>query len=195
MIHPFLFGKLIMKQLMLLLVFFSTVSYAAEAGFYVGTQLGASDTHYQPTDIDTVTSAQVNHTGFAGRIYAGYQWNANWAAELGYTHYANTHFSELNETGQSGRIVEQATDLIGMVILPFKPCAVYAQAGVAHINADQQGNLPGADKTVFSPKYGVGIRYDVIQNVPIEITWSRVQENGWIKSADLVSLGIAYHFG
>lgn len=186
-----------MKRIFYLMIILITQSsFAAPAGFYTGIEAGRAYTHYRPTDVSGVTTAQIDNIGFGGRIYAGYQWDANWAAEIGYTYYPLTHFNNINQTGFNGRINETASDLMGKFIIPFS-CKLngYGKLGFAHINAGKEANLPGGNKSEFCPTYGLGLSYDITTNVPIDISWRRVQQIGSIADADLLAIGISYHFG
>lgn len=175
---------------------FTSPCFAAYDGFYFGIAGGAANTHYKASNINDVTSAEIDNTGFGGRVYGGYQWTRNWAGELSYTWYPTTSFNNINGTGAHGSISENATDLILKAMLPLGcKFAVYAKAGVAYVNADRNGFLPQKDQSGFCPTYGGGFSYDVNPNVPIVVTWMRVQESNPMANADLLSLGIEYHFG
>lgn len=170
--------------------------FAAYDGFYLGILGGAANTHYDLSDVPSITSANIDHTGFGTRLYGGYQWTRNFAAELGYTIYPDTDFKNINQLGRNGNITEAATDLIAKAMLPFY-CRLnlYAKAGIAYVDSDRDGDLLGKNENAYRPTYGGGLSYDLNPNIPIGITWMRVQGNNRIANADLLSLGIEYHFG
>jgi opacity protein-like surface antigen len=195
-------GRIMIKTFSLLLcaLLMSIVAspvFAAYNGFYFGALAGAANTHYSAADIEGITSAEIDKTGFGAGVYAGYQWTRNWAVELGYTGYPRTSFQNINQAGLEGKISENATDLVGKIMLPFDcRLGAYAKAGVAYVDIDRSGYLRrGVSKNGYSPTYGGGFSYDINPNTPIVITWMRVQETNHIPNADLLSLGIEYHFG
>lgn len=170
--------------------------FAAYDGFYFGVLGGAANTHYNVSYVPSITSANIQHTGFGTRLYGGYQWTCNFAAELGYTIYPDTKFKNINQLPINGEINQNATDLIVKAMLPFR-CRfnAYAKGGIAYVDSDRDGDLLGKDENAYRPTYGGGFSYDLNPNTPIGITWMRVQGNNRIANADLLSLGIEYHFG
>lgn len=166
---------------------------------YVGLQLGQGHTHYSVSDVTgknfTVTSAKIDDTKVAGRVFGGYQFNENFATELGYTYYGNTEFKNMNGTaGNNGRIQEYAYDLVVKPILPLQNnFNLYAKGGVAYIRAKTSGNL-SHDENKTRPTYGLGLCFDANNNVPVDLSWSRVQNSGNIPNADLFAVGVAYRF-
>ena len=168
-------------------------AFAASDGFYFGVLTGSANTHYQAKNSD----AKIDNTGVGSRLYVGYQWTRYWAAELGYTGYPNTSFKNIHQAGFEGRISESATDWVAKIMLLPLGCRLnaYAKAGVAYLDADGSRYLRGESKNAYCPTYGGGFSYDLNPNIPIVITWTRVQETNHIPNADLLSLGIEYHFG
>lgn len=147
----------------------SIASASSNPGFYVGGQLGVGDTHLEANNLPGTPSvnAMVNsftnygwnswtkatHSdsfGLAGRIFAGYQFTPNWAAELGYTKFTNADIhgsyvgngtsSNPNITGgysYRGVMQEDAIDLVGKGILPLRDgFSLFGKLGVAYVQQD-----------------------------------------------------------
>lgn len=173
---------------------------AALPGYYIGGQLGWATTHWDDSDLG-VQSASISNSGLAGRAFAGYQFNENWAAELGYTRFSDTDVNNINGTGSNGTINDQyAVDLMAKGILPLG-CNfdTYGKLGAAYEKASASLNgVPGTidSQDHVNPAFGVGVGYDITPNVPVDISWNRIQKAGGnIPSTDLFSVGIAYNFG
>ncbi len=186
----------------------STVANAAVSGPYVGGQVGWGNTNINNNDIfgnNSGISSSIDNTGVAGRIFAGYQFNPNWAAELGYTRFSDTDINDITAYGVpvgNGSLREQAFDLVGKGILPLQNnFNLYGKLGAAYLQGDMSFNGSGVsttgDENKVYPTYGVGISYDVTPNVPVDLSWNRIQKVGDsdLQSTDLIAVGIAYNFG
>jgi hypothetical protein len=98
-IHTMKLTKKILLSSFAAAMAFSGSSLAAAPGFYVGGNLGWSNTN--PDSIETgnygngiiINRSETSGTGFAWGLNAGYQFDQNWAAELGYTRFAKTSAS------------------------------------------------------------------------------------------------------
>lgn len=183
------------------LIGFSSVANAALPGFYVGGQLGWGHTGWSTSDT-TPSASSVDNNGIAGRVSGGYQFNENWAAELGYSRFSNTDFNKIGGIPGFNATVknEYAVDLVGKGILPLGNCFnLYGKLGAAYLSAEGTTNFGGSSNTEHKvyPTFGVGVSYDITPNVPVDLSWNRIQKVGSndLPSTDLVALGIAYNFG
>lgn len=184
----------------------SSATLAAAPGFYLEGQLGWSKANYSTTDSDFVnaglTSSGVDTSGLGGRVGAGYQFNQNWAAELGYTRYANVKYKNTSYSGVNYgdlTLKNSTIDIVGKGILPLdNGFNVFGKLGLAYakVSADFLGSRNVATDSKWRPTYGVGAGYDFNQNVTADVSWMRVQKGGdSIRNLDLISAGVAYHFG
>lgn len=194
----------------------STIANAALPGFYIGGEAGWGDTHYTISDLALpgVTTASSKSTGFAGRIFVGYQFDCTWGAELGYTLFSNAKFD--NGAGfvpgigtvvsANAKVEQYAVDLVGTGTLPLGNCFnLYGKLGAAYVHAKATAtvNFPTTsvsendDGNKVFPTASVGVNYDLTPNIPIGIEYTRIQKVGStnIKSSDLVAAVISYHFG
>ncbi len=192
--------------------FADNTSTYCKPGFYAGVQGGRGDTFYNPSntltqpktaeiaslpavgsivnnDEITATSASftqqdVDDTGLAGRLYAGYQFNPYFAMEAGYTQFSKTEFSMLANTSvttlegtgdtnsstyYNGDISEHAVDLSAKGTLPLQyGFGLYVKAGLSYIQADRYVNAftnAGATTTNVNA-----------YNVPVETTYSQTYQ-------------------
>ncbi len=193
----------------------TTSAFAVVNGPYVGGELGWGDTHQgnftSPglvseiiSGTTTILSGSSRDTGIAGRIFAGYQFTPNWAAEMGYTHFSNaTANSQYSQTGffglpgtqtynQHGTVTTQAVDLVAKGILPLQGgFSVYGKLGLAYLAASQtiDGTMTNtflgstttspihtseSDHRIY-PTFGAGVSYDVTQNVVADVSWNHIQ--------------------
>jgi len=189
----------------------SSFANAALPGFYVGGQAGWGDTHASSAYSSPSSSKD---TGLAGRIFTGYQIDQNWAVELGYTKFSNAkvkyNYGSVDGVNLgSARFTtkEQAVDLVAKGILPLQDgFGLYGKAGAAYLDGKVSGsgnvlghNLSGSiTEHKILPTFGVGVSYDITPNVPVDLSWNRIQKVGntrFLRSTDLIALGIAYNFG
>lgn len=169
-------------------------TYAAYPGVGIGIQLGEGFTQFEASDINNIHTADARNSGLAGRVYLDFQLNRNWGAQLGYTHFSDIKFSNINQLGLTGHVKEQAIDLVGKVSAPIYPgIDIYGKAGVAFAIAGTNGALNGTYRQ-FLPTFGAGVSHNLTPQVPIELSWTRIQKVGGsnIPSSDFVAVGIAY---
>ena len=172
----------------------SIASAATLPAGYVGVQIGQGDTHFGKSDVKNVTSANVDSKDLAGRVFAGYQFNENLAAELGYTHFYDAEYKRINATSANGKVKEFAYDLVGKAIMPLpNNFNVYAKAGVANVHAKGRGVTTKKD-TATELTYGIGAAYDVTPMIPVDLSWTHTNSGSGIPKSDFVALGISYHF-
>lgn len=193
---------------------FSTVimtvdAHAVEAGMYVGGQIGKTNIHNKGRDVQTGTIPPTvfttpTNTGFGGRVFVGYNFNPYAALEGGFTYYApSTYKPSITTNCGNPQIRESAFDVVGKGILPIGSFGAFAKAGVAVIRQSASGTLTstsisncGSEGTTTSvrPTLGVGVSYDLSQNWVVDASISRVMGTSKIENADLIALGVSYHF-
>lgn len=196
---------------------------AAEAGPYIGGQIGYGNVHQggfsntQLSEVGIVSSNTSSDSGVAGRVFGGYQINQYFAAELGYSKFSNAtakttvQTSPFSSATLDGTIKTYAVDLVGKAILPLQ-CGfnIYGKAGAAYLSetADVTAtiNTPGgairikeSDKeSHVYPTFGAGVGYEVTKNIVADVSWNHIQVVGNstdLKNTDLVAVGLSYNFG
>lgn len=190
---------------------FSSLAVASQPGFYAGGALGWSN---QDLNMSGATSS--NKDGLGGNAFAGYQFSPYIAAELGYLYFHNAHASYTTTSGNkhptttvlSATSKDQAADAVAKAILPLpNGIDLYAKGGLAYddysLSATQtttkgskSSAISGTDTThPIRPVYGLGVSYNITQNVSADLGWTHVQKNSFVPNADLIGLGLTYHFG
>ena len=172
---------------------------AAVDGAYVGVKLGEGH-------INRVTS-NVNYkqNGFAQAIDLGYQINKNFAAEAGYTHFANKSFTGFDKSNNPANFTDKnyAISLVAKGILPLQNgFSLFGTAGAAYVHETSKGtdNSVGFNNTAtrVMPTVGLGASYDINTNLSTDLSWSHIQKissKSAIHNSDFFGLGLAYHFG
>jgi OOP family OmpA-OmpF porin len=214
----------------------STAAFAATDGFYLGGQLGYGDQNYDNhhafipmqgvnnVDTDIVNgplngysqlanafgyqySSHINTDGLAGRVFGGFQFNPNLAAEVGYSMFSDSK-TTINYRGQQvfkAKISTESIDAVGKLIYPISNTGfnVYAKAGAAWVLVDQDlKQIDGTNVTAISsstdpirPVFGLGAGYDVTQNLTLDASFTRILGNNNLQNIDFYGAGLTYHFG
>ncbi len=179
------------------------VANATLPGYFVGGQLGWSDTHFGASDLrkaGNFTSASIDDSGLAGRVFTGYQLDQNYGLELGYTRFATASVTKATSSSSgnsvNGHIHEYAIDALGTASLPMgNGFSVGGGLGLAYIKTHGNSNII-SNQSRFNPEIAVKAAYDVTANTNVFAGWNRIQKvGGSIPSTDLISAGIQYNFG
>ncbi len=182
---------------------FCAMANAALPGYYVGGQLGWADTNYSSGDlkgnasVSPITSAGIDDTGIAGRIYGGYQFNQFWGAELGYDQFSNTEIKHINGiNGLNATIKEYAIDLQGKGTIPISDSfGLFGKAGLAYQKINTDNPLSGNPGRI-NPAFGAGMAYNFTPNFSVDVAWNHIQKwGGPIPSTDMFTGGVGYNFG
>ena len=153
---------------------------SADAGVYLGLQGG-----YGMSNWNIFTARVDNDNGFIGRVFAGYDFNKNFAVELGYLHFFNkAKMKEDNANYNEAKT--QTFDLVGKIKAPVADeVNLYGKLGANYmltkIDVTGTGSMLAEAKTwkEFGVTYGAGIDYSVTPNVIVNLEWLR--HNGRIK--------------
>lgn len=197
--------------LLVLITGLATSAYATEEGFYLGAQAGVSATNNKAQDVQTdgtppVMTISPSNNGFGGRLFFGYSANPYVAMEGGWTYLAPSTYSIPSSVAPSvcgnPTIQESAFDVVGKGTLQVQDFGAFFKAGAAFTFQKLSGRL--VDQTAacvanqtnksIRPVAAIGVSYDLTQNWVTDLTWMRIFGNGTFQSADLVALGITYHF-
>jgi OOP family OmpA-OmpF porin len=136
-------------------------SAGAMAQGYVGLDVGQTDVG--PTD----------DTGF--KIFGGYQFHRNVAAELGYGLLFDKGGLELT-----------SLEAVAVGMFPLaNQFSIIGKLGLAMLDAS-----PGGDETELT--YGIGAQYDVTRNLGVRLQWQRYSTDP--DDIDFISLGVLWKF-
>lgn len=153
------------------------------ASWYIGGTLGRSDFK---DGCQGLGSCDKKDT--AWRILGGYQFNRNFAAEIGYHNLGKASAPGLDTKAN-------AVELVGIGALPLVDrFSVYGKLGA------YRGELKtaAAKKTSSDVTYGAGLQYDFTKAVGVRGEWQRYNKMGGGALAktdvDVLSVGVVYRF-
>jgi opacity protein-like surface antigen len=200
--------KIVFSTVASLSLLAATNSIAGEPGVYLGAQAGYGDVHTFSKD-----------SGLAGRLFAGYQFDTNWAAEMGWTKFTtatqNSTVTKLVPVNiglvnvnvpvklpVKQNVKTDAVDLVAKGILPVgNNFNLYGKAGVAYLLAREDVTTGRAhahhNQNNVLPTFGVGATYDFTPNVAGDVSYNRIQKvgNSNVNSTDYVGVGLIYSIG
>ncbi len=208
---------------------------AAAPGVYVTGQLGYANTHMNdksniaaikgifPFTANAADATNLSNNGLAGRLAIGYQFNQNFAVEMGYLQLNKKKVNGTVKDEQSGitspaslSMHQNAIDLVGKSILPLTDKVnVYGKLGVAYLTTTIKGKFDVAEKGVnvpatadlngsagiskhkWAPEAAIGVSYDITPNMSVDTSWTRIQPLGKNRpgAIDFVAVGLGYNFG
>lgn len=207
------------------LAIMASQAHAANTGAYVGLGAGASTLNTPSENIiigeDAKLYKQSHHrTNYAGRVFAGYNFNQYVGVEAGATKYGTASY--INKTIATPAVKGTqhysmaAADLVAKAYLPIGESGfnVYALGGAALVQSVNTGKVYNDNKevekatvstthTLLAPKVGVGANYAIPNtNVSTGLEWNRVfgktvdvNMNNTVPSADMYALTVSYNFG
>lgn len=179
---------------------------------YVGIQGGYGDTHWNDANgtlLVTNSSNQIigthslrfKDTGFAGRVFAGYDFNQFLALETGYTYFPK---ADVKVDGTKvNTISTQGVDLLGKITVPVVDnFGLYAKAGPGYLHSSVEHAVPGIKSSTnnIDLVYGLGAQYAFNQHLVADVSFTRYNGNHKTDSskfqpnADLYAVGLAYKF-
>jgi len=181
---------------------------AADSGFYLGAGVGRSR-----ADVDTAGfTGAVDKTDTAWNLYAGYQFNKNFALEAGYVDLGDIGFNGALTaaippfpagTGFNGRLESQAWTLSAVGLLPFSQnFSGYGKLGFNYNKTKLNATLGGASGSASdnSTDYtlGLGLKYDFNANLALRGGWDRYRvgsdQTGGKGDVDVWQLALQYKF-
>jgi OOP family OmpA-OmpF porin len=153
------------------------------ASWYIGGTLGQSDFKDGCRGLGSCDKKDT-----AWRILGGYQFNRNWAAEVGYHNLGKATAPGLDTKAN-------AVELVGIGALPLVDrFSVYGKLGI------YRGELKaaGAKENNSDVTYGAGLQYDFTRTVGVRGEWQRYNKMGGGAIAktdvDVLSVGVVYRF-
>lgn len=129
-------------------------------GGYVGLDVGRSD------------FVNENDTGF--RIFGGYQFHRNIAAEIA-----------IGMPFDKRGVEVMSLEAVAVGIFPLaNQFSILGKLGIANLDAD-----PGGDDTALT--FGIGAQYDVTRNLGVRLQWQRYDTD---PELDFLSIGVLWKF-
>ena len=138
-------------------------------GFYVGANIGQSKLKDGCSGCDDKDTAW--------RFLGGYQFNRNFAAELGYT---NLGEFKASAGGLTDNAKVNAWELSALAAWPFmNQFAVYGRLGAYRANVKEETNFVGNfEHSNTDLTYGLGAQYDFTRNLGLRVEWQRYAKVG-----------------
>jgi OmpA-OmpF porin, OOP family len=143
---------------------------------YVGLAIGQSSFKDACNDFSGA-GVSCSDTDTAWRIFAGYQINKNFAAEVGYHNLGETSVSG---GGANASVKASAWELVGLGILPFaNQFAGYGKLGFYYGKTELDSNfgVSGSD-TNTGLTYGLGLQWDATRNLGVRVEYQIYNDMG-----------------
>ena|SRR5438128_151117 len=166
------------------------------SAFYVGATVGQSKFKDACSGAGAGVSCDDKDT--AWRLLAGYQFNPNFAAELGYHNFGETKatLGTLSET-----IKSNAWELVGVGLWPFaNQFGAYGKLGGYRAESKDSSNFAAGGKdTNTGLTYGAGLQWNIMQSLGLRGEWQRYHNVGGTNTGgkdniDVLSLGAVWRF-
>ena len=139
------------------------LAQGAMSGAYVGLDVGKSD------------FGDEDDTGF--KLFGGYQFHRNIAAEVGYSMLLD-----------KGPVEVTALEVVAVGSFPIaNQLSLLGKLGLA--NVDVETPFGSEDKTELT--YGIGVQYDFNRNLGARVQWQRYDTD---EAIDLFTIGVVYKF-
>jgi OmpA-OmpF porin, OOP family len=180
---------------------FTNATLAQDAAFYVGGALGQAEVDI---DCDGATSCDEKDTSW--RIFGGYQFNKNFAVELGYINFGESSASGPVPPFGTGSVKFESTafDLVAVGVLPLaNQFSVYGKLGLYRADTDIDLNVTALGSASRSDSntdltFGIGARYDFTRNLGVRAEWQRYSDvaadDFGESDIDVISLGVLWRF-
>ena len=170
------------------------------SGWYLEGNGGSS----RVTNANYAPGSSLSSSGVGWNLNGGYKFIPFFAAEVGYTKYANS------SSKISGVKVATATyysyDLAGRGLLPIGDTGaeLFAKLGIARLNSNVKATNAAVSNGVAVATgtnnatgyyFGLGADYSFMPRLAVNGQWQRAKGNSKTGNLDLYSLGVSYLFG
>jgi OmpA-OmpF porin, OOP family len=176
---------------------FAGPALAQDTGFYAGIHIGQASAKDGCEGAGALgVSCDDEDTAF--KILGGYQFNKNFAVELGYT-----DFGEVSGAGGGNSFSTEATafELVAVGMLPLADkFSVYGKIGMYRGDVDTSGTgiFGSASESNTDLTFAVGVRYDFTRNLGVRAEWQKYQDVGGgdigESDVDVLSIGAIWKF-
>lgn len=176
----------------------AVAAVAVPFGWYVEGNIGQSRT----SGVTYASGSSVHNTGFGWNVNLGYKFMPYFAAEVGYTGYAQTTAKALGLT--IARDSHHSYDIAGKGIIPITDSGfdIFAKLGLARSQSHVTAPNTVSGYTVSTGTnrstnlyFGLGGDYALTPNLLGNLQWARSRSNSSIGNLDLYSIGLGFTFG
>jgi OmpA-OmpF porin, OOP family len=166
-----------------------------DAGFYAGAALGQAK-HKEGCD-GVPSGLSCDDSDLGWKIFGGYQFSPNFAAEVAYTDLGETKFSDPTD---SVTFRPTAWEAVAIGMYPFpEGFTLYGKLGLyrAETKLDSTFGFSEKDST-NDVTFGFGGRYDFNRNFAVRVEWQRYADVGGdnigTSDIDIFSVGALWKF-
>ena len=163
---------------------------------YVGVGVASADHDFK---VDGTTNSSTDGWKASGKVFAGYEINQNWGAEVGYTDFRKSH-ANYTANGVAGRADAKghSSYLAAKASLPInEQFSTYAKLGVSYNEAKMSSTTPGLnyDDGKASGYGAVGLQYKINPQVAVVAEYERYgDKTNFGAKPDVVTIGARYSF-
>jgi OmpA-OmpF porin, OOP family len=169
-----------------------------DKGFYIGATIGQS----KVKDFCGGVGASCEDTDTALRLLGGYQFNKNFALELGYHQLGE---ASISGAGLFAKVEATAWEAVAVGMFPVADrFSIYGKVGMYRADSDFSTNivLPGIPQSFSESNndltFGFGLQFDITRNLGVRAEWQRYQDLGGPQigesDLDVMSIGVVYRF-
>ena len=189
-------------------VLFASTAWSQDAGVYIGGALGQAKYH----DACDGASISCDDKDSSWKIFGGYQFNRNFAVELGYADLGTSSASGVVSTGlgpitASANFEATVFELTAVGVFPVtERVSLYGRAGLyrADVELSGSGTLGATTIPVRETEsnsdltLGIGVRFGITRNLSLRGEWQRYMDVGSDEvgesDIDVLSLGVLFRF-
>ncbi|HSA88317.1 MAG TPA: outer membrane beta-barrel protein [Burkholderiales bacterium] len=173
-----------------------------DMGWYVGAAIGQTE-----VNLDCTGTTACDDKDSSWKIFAGYQFNRNFAVEFGYTDLGEATASTppIGIIPPASVAIESTVwELVAVGILPLADrFSAYGKLGLYRADTDVAVNFVGLGSVTDSDSntdltFGIGVRFDITPHLGVRLEWQRYSgvaaadfDEG---DVDAMSLGVAWRF-
>jgi len=170
-------------------------------GWFVEANGGSS----KVSDANFAPGSSLTTSGIAGNLNVGYKFMPFFAAEVGYTKYANTT-SKVNGT-KIATTRYYSYDIAARPLLPIGDTGaeLFAKLGIAHLNSNVKASntayaaangivVTTGSNNVNGYYFGLGADYSFLPMLAANLQWQRAKGNSKTGTLNLYSIGLSYLF-
>jgi OOP family OmpA-OmpF porin len=171
---------------------------AQDVGWYVGATLGQSEAGDTCSGV-AGSGVSCDDKDTAWRILGGYQFNRNFAVELGYT-----DLGEVSASGPGGNVSVESTafEVVAVGMMPIADkFSIYGKLGMYRAETDADVSVAGfssASESNTDLTFGVGVRYDFARNLGVRAEYQKYSDVGGGNigedDVDVISVGVIWKF-
>ncbi|MCL1125769.1 outer membrane beta-barrel protein [Shewanella surugensis] len=175
-----------------------------DSGFYVGTELGYSENSQTNASYQSIDNASLfgSNSDIGGRLFAGYQFNENYAFEIGYNNTVDMSGSA--SSGSYSADWDYRVQGIDTSFIYNYPLAnhfnVFAKAGLGIYQADVHDEYVYSDLVIDKNQTrvvgiaGTGLEYNFKNHVGLGLSATYQTANDYIPANTLIGVRASYRF-